>query len=91
MAIGTANVHAPTRRVVAPVRTVRVVGPTREIRNAKVGVVWCGVDGNGTHMCREASTCFRVGRRRLSAWVENRRYGRNMDKCDVDTILVRTR
>ena len=40
MAIATANAHAPTRRVVAPVATVRVVGPTREIRNAKVGVMW---------------------------------------------------
>ena len=40
MAIATANAHAPTRRVVAPVRTARVVGPTREIQNTKVGVVW---------------------------------------------------
>ena len=39
MAIATANAHAPTRRVVAPVTTVRVVGPTMEIRNAKVGAV----------------------------------------------------
>ena len=51
MAIATANAHAPTRRVVAPVTTARVVGPTMEIRNAKVGVMWCDVDGNGTHMC----------------------------------------
>ena len=40
MAIATANAHAPTRRVVAPVTTARVVGPTMDIRNAKVGVMW---------------------------------------------------
>ena len=43
MAIATANAHAATRREGAPVATARVVGPTMEIRNAKVGLVWGGV------------------------------------------------
>ena len=41
MAIATANAHAPTRRVVAPVTTVRVVGATKDGDTKYKG--WCGV------------------------------------------------